>query len=302
MDRRTFAKGVAVVGLVGLLGTGIKYHNDHTGFNGLWHDTIEFVEANNEFKLGKGTYFANYFKNKKLAENSKKFNADLTDLSKATEFYKRNGKVFLARVESGVPEYIIGDITKSWADKSEYKGKPVEYGVVLFEQSIDTLINKMGYDEAISIMDNETNNIFINMTQIKKYSHKFYKEGKTNSNNLFLSEFYQKIINKAKNNHKLLFIISPYSAFEKEFTEYAIRSSIEHEVAHIFSHEIGAEEVTPYLREIAMEPVLNSFTFLITNEKTNPKLYNFFKSEGYSKEDLSKMSSEERSKIFSSEK
>ncbi|MCX6706612.1 MAG: hypothetical protein NT001_00535 [Candidatus Woesearchaeota archaeon] len=294
---RGFLKTAGIGGMALVLGIGAFEADQRTGFNSLWNQTIELVESYNDYKLGRGSK-GNYVSEwKELVEKGKGLGVDLNDMSSAEEFYRMHGKVCVGtNVDQGrvkAAEYILGDIEKQWYED--------DTDIVLFSQSIDTLINEEGYPDIPAFLHKETNTAFINLTQIKKDSRITYERGQEGGDDAFQNamyqEFYQKMMKIAKEKHPALSLFCPYKAFEKEFTIFMIRSLKLHEKLHKKFPEGGKGEFETYLRQIASEPELNSYFFTIATPDLNPSLYGYFRNKEVTEKDLMKMSSEDRARI-----
>lgn len=305
MNKKKFLKGTVTLGLIGLLGIGLK-QNPKSDFGSIYNQAIEFVQSYNDDHIQGKKGLENCiieFNELKTDLEEKGVELDAQNLAPAVQFFNDNGKVFhggkFVDIDKKIiPRYIIGDINKKWREHFDYNGKGLDYDVVLFEQSTDTLVNKMGRIDVTAFWDEDTKTAFINLTQENINAENVYKFGESIGENYkgdffgtICSEFYSKLMQRARKNHPLLSKINPFVAFKKEYINYNIESAKYHERMHHFYN--GQGELMPLLAEIAAQPELNSGTFTIATKE----VYNYFEQLGYNKEDLMKMPSENRAII-----
>ena len=174
MNRRILIKGVAVAGLVGLLGTGIKHHNDHTGFIGLWNLMQEYNETRNKVLIGRRPKEDEQKALEKLFEYNKA-NVPGLDLGgspeKSRNFFIEHGKVFAKfRGADGVDTITLGDIKNKLGDRDTFSWGRVDfdYKAILFEQEGKTINDFKNAPGVFAFWDEQNRTAYINLSKIVK--------------------------------------------------------------------------------------------------------------------------------------
>lgn len=306
MNRRSLLKGAAAVlglGLGGLVGgeaiEDAVLKRNPPAFNQIYEQAGDFVDAYNDNSIPRFLWTRHRLKESLDAHNLGLEPQNWEDVS---NFFIENNKVFYrAEFDNlGVPEFILGNVQKKWSERFENQGKTLEYKVILFAQDNDTLLTKRGKEENTAFWDEQTKTVFVNMTQVEKTAEMLYaqcNQGFEGSSFYYkmVSEFCGLMMELAKANP--FFSKNPIGTFKEEFAKFAVQNAIKHERGHSMYPEGGIKEYIPFVCEIAENPELNSYTFIIANKKNYPLLYHAFSSKGYGEEQIATMSPQARANL-----